>query len=272
MTGTARVHYYFVDEAGDLNLFNRRGAVIVGRPGVSRAFMVGVAHLPDPEAAARRLEELRSGLLSDPYFQGVPSMQPDGGKTALCFHAKDDVAEVRREVFRLLPQLGAKVQVAIRRKDTLVSEARMAHRRGSRLSDGDVYDDLIKRLFRNLLHKADENRIVFARRGKAVRRDALADAIDRARKNFERRWGRQPARPTTIESAYPSAAAGLQIVDYYLWALQRLYERGEERFFRILAPDYRLIMDLDDTRNKPYGQWYSDSNPLALEKMKPLVG
>jgi hypothetical protein len=28
-------------------------------------------------------------------------------------------------------------------------------------------------------------------------------------------------------------------------------------------------MDLDDTRNKPYGEWYSDSNMLALKKLKP---
>jgi hypothetical protein len=50
-----------------------------------------------------------------------------------------------------------------------------------------------------------------------------------------------------------------------------MIERGEDRFFRLLAPDYRLIMDLDDTRNRPYGEWYSDANPLTLEKIKPVM-
>lgn len=57
------------------------------------------------------------------------------------------------------------------------------------------------------------------------------------------------------------------MLDYYLWALQRLYEQGESRFFELLAQDYRLIMDLDDKRYKPYGTWYSDSNPLTVEKL-----
>ncbi|MEH2178191.1 hypothetical protein [Nostoc sp.] len=35
-----------------------------------------------------------------------------------------------------------------------------------------------------------------------------------------------------------------------------------------LAKKYRLIMDLDDNRNKPYGEWYGDRNPLTLEKLK----
>jgi hypothetical protein len=51
-----------------------------------------------------------------------------------------------------------------------------------------------------------------------------------------------------------------------------MFERGVDRFFNLLAPAYRLVMDLDDTRKKPYGEWYSDSNPLKLEKIKPVAG
>ena len=40
--------------------------------------------------------------MSDPYFNGVPSMQAKARKTALAFHAKDDLPEVRRDVFTLL--------------------------------------------------------------------------------------------------------------------------------------------------------------------------
>ncbi len=125
-----------------------------------------------------------------------------------------------------------------------------------------MYDDLAKRLFRNLLHKADENRIVFARRGKSARGLALEQAIGKAKANFERKWGRPSHKPALIQSEFAQACAGLQVIDYYLWALQRLYERGERRFLELLRPGYRLVMDLDDKRSKPYGEWYSDSNPL----------
>ncbi|MBN1346049.1 MAG: DUF3800 domain-containing protein [Phycisphaerae bacterium] len=269
---TRDVRHYFVDEAGDLTLFNRRGRIVVGCQGVSRVFMVGVVHLPDPAGVSRALRELRARLMADPYFAGVPSMQPDAGKTARCFHAKDDVPEVRREVFALLPGFGAKVQVAIRRKAKLARDAQMLFRMTRRrLTVDQVYDDLVKRLFKNLLHKADENQVLFARRGKSDRQEALGAAVASAKHNFEAKWGIASDRPTLIRSGYPSESAGLQVIDYYLWALQRLYERREDRFFRLLADQYRLIMDLDDTRTKAYGQWYSDSNRLELKKIKPAT-
>lgn len=110
------VKHFFVDEAGDLTLFDKRKRIVVGNEGVSRCFIVGLVDLPDPEGAHKKLEELRHELLADPYFRGVPSMQRNARKTAICFHAKDDLPEVRREVFRLLPSLDAKVLVAIKRK------------------------------------------------------------------------------------------------------------------------------------------------------------
>ena len=50
-----QVSYYFVDEAGDLSLFDRRGRVLLGTPGVSKFIMVGAAWLPNPELAHQKL-------------------------------------------------------------------------------------------------------------------------------------------------------------------------------------------------------------------------
>jgi len=104
------VKHYFVDEAGDLNLLNKRGRIVVGNEGVSHCFVVGLVDLPDPELARTKLEVLRQRLLADPRFRDMPSMQPEAKKTALFFHAKDDPAGVRLEVFGLLPSLGAEAQ------------------------------------------------------------------------------------------------------------------------------------------------------------------
>ena len=173
MTEKRAVNNFYVDEAGDLTLFNKKGHVIIGKQGISRVFMVGVAYLPDPQLAYQKLENLRAELIADPYFKDVPSMQPQWKKTAICFHANDDLAEVPWEVFKILPQFGAKVLVAIRRKEYLVKIARFLHNRQSKLSLNDIYDDLVKRLFTRMLHKAETNRIVFSRRGKAIRQHAL---------------------------------------------------------------------------------------------------
>lgn len=262
-------HYYYVDEAGDTTLFNKRGAIIIGSPGVSNYFMLGVAHISDPREIHNQLEQLRQELLADPYFAGVPSMQSPN-KTARFFHACNDLPEVRREVFKLLLKSETKVQVVIRHKIKLAEDAKKKFKEsGIKITANNIYDDLIKRLFRNLLHKADENHIVVARRGKTGRLHALTDSIEKAKKNFEKKWNIENDNLTNIYPANPHEYVGLQVVDYYLWALQRLYERHEKRFFNMLSSHYRLIMDLDDTRNKRYGQWYSDSNPLTLQKISP---
>jgi hypothetical protein len=85
------IRHYFVDEAGDSTLFNRQGRIIVGIEGCSCFFILGLADIPDPVTLGREMEALRARLLADPYFKGVPSMQPEARKTALAFHAKDDL-------------------------------------------------------------------------------------------------------------------------------------------------------------------------------------
>jgi len=94
--------HYFVDEAGDPTLFARQGKVLVGSEGCSRFFIVGLADVENPAQLAAELNTLRTKLLADPYFKDVPSMQTAERKTALLFHAKDDLPEVRREVFALI--------------------------------------------------------------------------------------------------------------------------------------------------------------------------
>ena len=94
-----QTRYYYVDEAGDLTLFNKQGKIIVGNEGVSKVFMIGVLRLDDPSLAKQKLEDLRSSLLTDSRFKNIPSMQPQAKKTALLFHAKNDYSDVRKEVF-----------------------------------------------------------------------------------------------------------------------------------------------------------------------------
>jgi len=264
------IYNFYVDEAGDLTLFNKKGQILVGNEGVSKYFMVGLAYIPNPELVKNEMEKLRRSLLADPYFKDVPSMNPQNKKTALLFHAKDDLPEVKREVFRLLPLFKAKIQVAIKRKSELALFAKqMFSLTNQKIKENEIYDDLIKRLFRNVLHKAQENVILFARRGVTNRNIALEQAIQKAKRNFEIAYNKKSDKPVKIFSAYSHESYGLQVIDYYLWALQRMYEKGEDRFFELVKNDYRLIMDLDDTRNKQYGEYYSDSNMLSLKKLKP---
>lgn len=135
--------HYFVDEAGDLSFFNKKGRIIVGQPGASKFFMVGVAQIADPEAVAWELSALRSSLMTHPRYRGIPSMQPQAKKTAIAFHAKDDYAEIREQVFELIQSFDVKIFVAIRSKDEMAETTKANFKSlGKKLQQNAIYDDL----------------------------------------------------------------------------------------------------------------------------------
>lgn len=266
--------YYFVDESGDGTLFSKQGEIIVGKSGCSRFFILGLLDVADPEAVTHELEALRAVLLSDPYFKGVPSMQPVWGKTAMAFHAKNDLPEVRREVFKLLLRQRVKFSAIV--KDKLETAeyvmSRNLHDPGYRYHPNELYDFLMRRLFKGRLHKADEYFIRFARRGGSDRSAALRAALEVAQERSRAQWGIASDALINIYSGTLPGCGGLQAVDYFLWALQRLYERREERYIQMLWPLCSVVIDVDDTRRARYGAYYTKRKPLSLAAIRKVPG
>lgn len=266
---TENTGYFFVDEAGDLTVLGRRGKSRLGEEGVSKCFMVGMAQIENPYQVRDALNALHHKLLADPYLAGIESMKPARMKTAVSFHAKDDCPEVRSAVFHLLKALPIKVQVVIRRKKALLEELRKNPSTG--INENELYDRMVTSLFKRSLHKAKENRIYFSHRGKSNRSAALHQAIQHAQRNFAHSTGNRTVRPTHVTSANPRQSRCLQVIDYFMWALQRLYEKKEDRFFQFVAEKYALIIDYDDnSAGTGYGVWYSSTNPLTIQKMLPV--
>ena len=85
---TPSVLHYFVDEAGDPVLFDAKGRIRVGTEGCSEYFILGKLDIDDPDGLSRRLEELRTELLADPYVKGVPSI-------TACGHCSGSTSAVR---------------------------------------------------------------------------------------------------------------------------------------------------------------------------------
>ncbi len=259
--------HYFVDEAGDPVLFNRRKRIVVGTEGCSSYFILGLMDISEPESLGNDLAELRSQLLADPYLAKVPSMQLERKKTALVFHAKDDVAEVRREVFKLLMNHSMRFFAVVRDKRQVVASVRQRNERSARYryNPNELYDSLVSRLFKDRLHKDDGYHIRFAKRGTSDRTAALNKALEKARRNFEQKWGIASDAPIRVTATTPKNCAGLQAVDYFLWALQRFYERGEDRYLEFVWPSVSLVHDVDDTRQAKYGIYYTQRRPLTKE-------
>jgi hypothetical protein len=259
---TAKIRHYFVDEAGDPTLFDRRGRLIVGTEGCSQFFILGKLAASDPESLAGALTGLRKGLLADPYFQGVPSMLPEQRKTAIAFHAKDDLPEVRREVFKLLVEHDVQFFAVVRDKQLIAQRVRQRNREQPkyRYHPNQLYDRCVSQLFKERLHKHAGYSIAFARRGNSDRTEALSKALEAARSAFRNRWGIIGNAPIEIIPARPDAVICLQAADYFLWALQRFYEKSEDRFLNLIWAKVKLVLDCDDTRTKAYGVYYNQAN------------
>ena len=262
--------HYFVDEGGDGTLFSRTGKVLVGTEGCSRFFILGLLDVPDPMALNDRFDELRTQLMKDSYFQDVPSMQPEARKTALAFHAKDDLPEVRRDVFQILRDTeGLRFFAVVADKLSVLEYVRQRNKRepAYRYHPNELYDSLTGCLFKERLSQHNRYRIIFSKRGKPDRLNALRKLVEAASESLTQQ-NTSDAPLTDVFAATPKEHAGLQAVDYFVWALQRLYERGEERYLVYLWDSFRLVHDIDDMREDSYGAYYTQKKPLTAAVLR----
>lgn len=101
-------------------------------------------------------------------------------------------------------------------------------------------------------NKKVRNNIIFSRRGKSNRTHSLRQAIEFAPDLLQNQSNLPRNLLTDVSlngaAATPKKHAGLQTVDYFIWALQILYERSGERHLAYLWQAFRLVHDIDDTR------------------------
>jgi len=130
---------------------------------------------------------------------------------------------------------------------------------------------MMRSLFAHVGRYGLARHVTFAVRGSKPRTHILADALAEVEAAFERDFGIARHTATTLESTFPWKSAGLQACDYFLWALQRFYERGEERFLKAMWPQFIEVIDLDlqapKVRGKPRraGVTFNEKHPLTLE-------
>jgi hypothetical protein len=256
---------YFIDEAGSIALFDRRGKkIIVGQEGCSKFFMLGKVRVADPGLLRIELHNLRQELLADPYFRNVPSMQPAAGKTAILFHSKDDRPEVRREVFKLLLRHDIRFYAVVRNKTDLANFVLQKNVEDPKycFNENDVYHTLTRELFGRLRQTADELNLVFASRGNTTRNHALREALRQADDDFKRKFGFSRQHTINIEAKGSREEPCLQACDYFLWALQRHFEQGESGFIEMLWSKVGEIVDLDRTEGSRRGVVYDPKRPI----------
>ena len=263
-------HPYFVDETGDGVIFDARGRMLVGTGKVQDYFTVGMVECWSLPALIDDLAALRAQLLADPYFKGVPSLKPESGKTALFFHAKDDLPEVRREVFKVLERHDFSFYAVVRTMSAVARRVKELNERDPtyRYRPTELYDSAVRRLFNRKLHTRPAFDVIFASRGKA-RTQALREHLLKAQAESKKATGTYPDAAIHVRAMPAHQHAGLQVADYCLWALQRLFTKEEDRFLSLIWPKVGLILDADDISEKPYGTYHTKKRPpMDLQKKR----
>lgn len=162
-------NYYFVDESGDPNFYDRNGKLIAGLEGCSPILLLSFCKTKQPHKLRKQILQLQSEVLGKPYFSGVPSIEKR--RANFYFHAKDDIPEVRVKFFELIEQMDIAVHIVMARKiEAIFTDIHNAN-------PNTFYNSVVTSLFKNQLSSEEKNIIFFEKRGTKSKQNALERSI-----------------------------------------------------------------------------------------------
>ena len=249
--------YFFVDESVDPVFYDTRGNCIVGKGGCSPILILGYIETQNPHAMRKSVLQLHGQVTADPYLNKFDSMK----KTAVAFHAKNDGPVVRYLFYKLISTLDFKAQFVVARKIERIFRNNHASR------EDKFYDNLVTKLFQNVLHRFQHNHIIFSKRGSRDRRKKLENAIWRAKKRFENNYYVGIDSTTfTIMPETPLGEPCLSVIDYVSWAVHRAFTTGQMEHFDFVNSKVSFLRDVYDFNAQPYTR----KNPFNMSKAAPL--
>jgi hypothetical protein len=278
---THKIHR-FIDEAGDCTFFGKGKEVILGKDGVSLSFILGMVKInQDLGDIRQKIGQKALEIENSNFYKKVPSVQKRIQKYGkFIFHAKDDIPEIRKEFFDLLLNFDFSLQAVVGKKIPSLFV------RKHNSSETEFYADLLSHLLKD---KFNGEKLVLniAQRGKSTNEINLQLAIEKAQTRYLQK-NTLPGKAFVFHGDAVEKSNNHQIVfnvqpynkepllsiaDYTLWAVQRVFQTGETRFYDYLIDKIRLVIDLYDYQDTDKPKWYNyynKNNPLTEEnKISP---
>lgn len=258
----------FVDEAGDMAFYHkmgRRRVPIVPGQGASACFMIGMGHVKEDLSSARnKIVDFCHVVESSYVLNYPPSVQKLIAREGYYYpHAKNDPPQLRHLFFSFIAtQIDFSVQVVVGRKKVDIFERRHEKRESM------FYADLMSHLIKD---KGRYSKLILdvAGRGNTTANVNLQEAVNIARMRNARNEKTPPLSNPIFFNVQPySKEPLLALTDYVLWAVQRVYEKGDLYFYNMLVRTGHvpLVFDPYNTANYgSYGNWYTPRNPLTEE-------
>lgn len=260
---TVPVTHRFIDEVGDTAFFGKGKMPILGKEGVSTCFGMGIVKIdrPLPEVRAE-VAELQKNVEVDGLLNVIPSVRKRMDNGGFFFHASKDTPDVRTVFLHYLKDLPCEAEVVMARKIPALFLAKHHER------DDEFYADMLSHLVKQRLKKEQRLVLNIAERGSSTRAKVLDDALSKATGRATKKWGEKNLKSSVVFNVQtPLREPLLNIADYLGWAVQRVFEKGETRYYDYLREKIRLVVDLYDTENYAGSRNYYDNkkNPLTAK-------
>jgi len=278
----------FLDEAGDCTFYGKKRKSIIGTTGVSNCFIMGMVKFKEPfEPVREKIIELQKQVSSDPYFQ-VPSVIKKKEIGGYFFHAKDDLPEIRKLFFDYIKTVNLSFEAIVARKSI--------ERFTTKHKDNECYfyADILSHLLKNKLHQGKRLVLNIAEKGTSTKNQNLELALEKAKERFAKKLNQQSIKEAkdileVIDLSFmhrkdvkagivfnvtnPLQEPLLNIADYVCWAVQRLFEKGETRYYDFVKEKVSLVVDIyDSAKYKDFKNYYSPKHPLTAEnKISPQL-
>jgi hypothetical protein len=263
---TLETSHRFLDEMGNPTFFGKGKQCIIGQEGVSLAFGMGIAKIERPLAEVRKeIQTLQQQVTNDPLLNTLPSVVKRVNKGGFFFHACKDTPDVRTVFLHYLRELPCSIEVVVARK---IPSLFVRKHHGQ---EDEFYADLLAHLIKNRLKKAHRLVLNVAARGSSTRAKVLDEALRKAMGRAGRKWGDDQLHAQVVFNVQtPLTEPLLCVPDYLNWAVQRVFERGETRFYDYLRDKIRLVVDLYDHDSYPGSGNYHDHKRNSLTSHNKL--
>lgn len=258
----AHKFHRFLDEAGDTTFYGKGKSPIVGTEGVSKCFILGMLKINNPLHEVRnKVIQLQSEITNQSYYQGIPSIEKKKANHGYYLHAKDDIPEVRKIAFDLINSIDCSFECIVARKKYDIYEQKHHSR------EGEFYADLLSHLLKNKLIKYDRLVLNIAERKKCTSHTNLEFGLQKA---LERAKAKSPEKEHKCRVVFniqqPTNEPLLNLTDYFCWAIQRVFEKGEVRYYDFISNKISLVVDLYDSDKYKGGKnYYNGKNKLTKE-------
>jgi len=264
-------NHRFVDESGDTTFFGKNKKIVIGKPGISKTFILGMVKIKSSlDEARRQIKDLQIEISNDEYYQDIPSVRKRKNKYGFYFHAKDDIPEIREKFFKFIKTVNCSYEAVVGRK---LPELYTKKHHSKEVY---FYADLLSHLLKNKLRKYDKLVLNIANRGHCTKNSNLELALAKAKQRFETKNPEQKIKTKVVFNVQnPITEPILSLADYFSWAIQNVFEHGTVRYYNFLYKQISQVVDLYDidSYDKPgWPNYYGPKNKLSRRnKISPPI-